>query len=84
MLHSKTLLVFSCHVAYWIAHSAMKVVYDDDDGFEKSAFDISVVRDAIYTKFNVSEICNYPVRLSQVGGDFPVVEDKIRYSSPHL
>lgn len=31
----------------------MKVVYDDSDGFAKSPHDVTAVKDAIYTKFNV-------------------------------
>lgn len=42
-------------IAYWIAHSAMKTIYDHEDGFVLSALDVTAVRDAIYDKFKVSQ-----------------------------
>lgn len=39
--------------AYWISHSALKVVYDHEDGFNQSADDIAAVKNAIYTKFDL-------------------------------
>lgn len=41
-------------IAYWIAHSAMKTVYDHEDGFAPCSLDIVGIRDVIYSKFNVS------------------------------
>lgn len=46
--------VWVLYSGYWISHSALKVVYDHEDGFAKSAQDITAVKNLIYTKFNVS------------------------------
>lgn len=44
----------SC-VGYWISHSAIKTVYDHEDGFCKSPHNIAAIQDVVYTKFNVSK-----------------------------
>ena len=50
------LALCSLTIGYWISHSALKVVYDNEDGFAKSAHDITAVKNVIYTKFNVSHL----------------------------
>lgn len=38
---------------YWISHTAVKTVYDDDDGFVKSPYDITLVKESMYDFFKV-------------------------------
>lgn len=39
---------------YWIAHMAIKLVYDSEDGLAPAPYDITTVKTAIYEFFEVS------------------------------
>lgn len=41
--------------AYWISHRAIKLVYDIGDGFRTSPHDISVIKNTVYSFFNLRE-----------------------------
>ena len=43
-------------VAYWIAHRAIKAVYDHEDGLNICPHDISTVKNKIYAFFKVSKL----------------------------
>ncbi|XP_046842752.1 N-acetyl-D-glucosamine kinase-like isoform X2 [Xenia sp. Carnegie-2017] len=40
---------------YWISHTAVKTVYDDDDGFVKSPYDITLVKESMYDFFKMKK-----------------------------
>ena len=53
MVDQKLTYIHFMNTAYWISHCAIKLVYDIGDGFRTSPHDISVMKNTVYSFFNV-------------------------------
>ena len=47
-------MLLFCHLGYWIAHKAIKIVLNEIDGLKQSPHDISFVKEAMYKYFEVN------------------------------
>ena len=49
---------YNIYLAYWISHRAIKLVYDVEDGLRSIPSDITILKEAVTTFFNVSARLN--------------------------
>ena len=59
MVDQKLTYIYFMNTAYWISHRAIKLVYDIGDGFCTSPHDISVMKNTVYSFFNVRLVQYY-------------------------